>query len=302
MSVPVEVPASGAAGSRVTVSARLVRAEVMKIRTTRAWWLFVGGFAALSVLAAALFGWAAHHAELYPPPGLTNEADALAQAAFYRTPAGIAALAASMMTSGQALLVLVTLLLGVHVVTSEYAARTMTSTFLVTPRRGLVIGAKLVTAAAFGMGFWATATVVDLAVTPVFLTAQHLPRAALGSSDVARAVVMGLLAYVLWALFGLGLGAVLRSQVVAAIAAIAIYAGGFAAVELVVHLLNNAFHASWLLGLAVLAPAVASNVMIASGRAFQGAPPWWVGALVLLGYGVALAGFGAAMIRRQDVS
>ena len=289
------------AGSRVAVSARLVRAEVMKIRTTRAWWLFAGGFATLTALTA-LFGWAEHHAELYPPSGLTNEADALAQAAADRTPAGATAMAASMMTSGQGLLVLVTVLLGVHVVTSEYAARTMTSTFLVTPRRELVIGAKLVTAAAFGAGFWAIATAADGAMTPVFLIAQHLPEAALGSSEVVRAVVMGLLAYVLWALFGLGLGAVLRNQVVAAVAAIAIYAGGFAVAELVVHLLNDASHASWLLGLAVLAPAEASNVMIASGRAFQGAPPWWVGALVLAGYGVVLAGSGVAAARRQDVS
>lgn len=93
------------------------------------------------------------------------------------------------MTSGQGLLWLVTLLLGVHMVTGEYAERTMTSTFL---------------------------------------AAQHLPEAAFGSSDVARAVVPGLPAYVLWALFGVGLGAVLRSQVPAVVAAIAIYAGGFA--------------------------------------------------------------------------
>lgn len=297
MSAAAGAPAS----SWVAVSARLVRAEVMKIRTTRAWWLFAGGFAALTALAA-LGSWASHHVQLYPPSDLTNEADALAQAAADRTPAGAAAVAASMMTSGQGLLVLVTLLLGVHVVTSEYAARTVTSTLLVTPRRELVIGAKLVTAAAFGTGFWAIATVADGVVTPVFLAVQHLPGSALGSSDVLRAVVMGLLAYVLWALFGVGLGAVLRNQVVAAVAAIAIYAGGFAVVELAVHLLNSAYHGSWLLGLAVLAPAQASNVMIASGRAFQGAPPWWVGALVLAGYAVVLAGFGVAVIRRQDVS
>jgi hypothetical protein len=273
----------------------------MKIRTTRVWWLLVGGFTALTALAA-LFGWALYHAELTPPPDLTNEADALAQAAADRTPAGAAALAASMMTSGQALLVLVTVLLGVHVVTSEYAARTITSTFLVTPRRDRVIGAKLVTAVAFGAGCWAIATAVDAMVTPVFLAVHHLPGAALGSAGVTRAVVMGLPAYVLWAAFGLGLGAVVRNQTVAMVTAVAIYAGGFALVELVVHLLNYAFHASWLLGLAVLAPAQASNVMIASGRAFPGAPPWWAGALVLAGYGVSLAGYGVAVIRRQDVT
>jgi hypothetical protein len=284
----------------MTVGARLVRAEVMKIRTTPAWWLFAGGLAVLTALAA-LFGWALHHAELYPPADATNASGALAQAAADRTPAGAAALAASMMTSGQALLVLVTMLLGVHMVTSEYAARTVTSTFLATPRRGLVIGAKLATAAASGAGCWAIATVVDGVVTPAFLAVHHLPGSALGSPSVTRAVVMGLPAYALWALFGLGLGAVLRNQAVAAVTAIASYVGGFAVAELVAHLLDYAFHASWLLGLAVLAPAEASRVMVTPGRAFPGAPPWWAGALVLTGYGVSLAGFGAALIRRRDV-
>jgi hypothetical protein len=61
-------------------AAGLVRAEGMKIRTTPAWWLFAGGFAALAALAV-LFGWALHHAELYPPANATNASGALAQAA-----------------------------------------------------------------------------------------------------------------------------------------------------------------------------------------------------------------------------
>jgi hypothetical protein len=113
---------------------------------------------------------------------------------------------------------------------------------------------------------------------------------------------MGLLAYVLWALFGLGLGAVLHNQVVAVATVIAAYAGGVVVVELVIHLLYDALHASWLLSLAVLAPAQASNVMITAGKAFQDAPPWWVGGLVLAGYGVALAALGAASVSRSDVA
>jgi hypothetical protein len=57
---------------------------------------------------------------------------------------------------------------------------------------------------------------------------------------------------------------------------------------------------------AVLAPAEASNVMITAGKAFPHAPPWWVGALVMMVYGVALAVAvavaGAAVIRRTDVA
>jgi ABC-2 type transport system permease protein len=196
----------------------------------------------------------------------------LAQAAAARTASSAAALAASMMTSGQFLLVLITLMLGVHVATSEYGARTMTSTFLVEPRRPRVVVAKVVVSGLFGVAFWVIATVLDGVATPLFLAAEHLPRSAFSSPAVVRSVLMGMLAFVLWALFGLGLGAVLRNQVVAVVAAIGVYAGGVAVVDLIIHLLYDALHASWLLSLEVLAPAEASNVMITAHKAFNDAP------------------------------
>jgi ABC-2 type transport system permease protein len=286
------------------VRARLVAAEVLKIRTTRAWWLFTGGFALAGALAAA-FGWASNNNVLHPslpdyPAGASRDT-VIAQAASARTAPGAAALAASMMTSGQFLLVLITVMLGVHVATSEYNARTVTSTFLIEPRRSRVMLAKVIVCALSGVVFWATAIVLDGVTTPFFLAAEHLPPSAFSSPVVVRAVLMGLLAHVLWGLFGLGLGAVLRNQVVAVVAAIAVYAGGVLAVDLITHLLYGAFHASWLLSLAVLAPAQASNVMITAGKAFQDAPPWWAGGLVLGGYGAALAASGTASVSRSDV-
>jgi ABC-2 type transport system permease protein len=294
--------AGAAAGSMVLV--RLVAAEILKIRTTRAWRLFAGGFTLVSALAVA-FGWAGNNNVLNPtlsdyPAGVSRDS-VIAQAASARTGPGTAALAASMMTSGQFLLVLITVMLGVHVATNEYSVRTMTSTFLIEPRRSRVVLAKVIVSGLYGVTFWAIATVLDGVTTPFFLDAEHLPASALNSPVVVRAVLMGLLAFVLWAWFGLGLGAVLRNQVVAVVAAIAIYAGGFAIVELIIHVLSRAFHASWLLSLAVLAPAQASNVMITAGKAFQDAPPWWVGGLVLAGYGIALAICGAASVSRSDV-
>lgn len=295
--------AAGPAGSMAP--ARLVAAEVLKIRTTRAWWLFAGGFT-LAVALAAAFGWAMSNNVLHPslpdyPAGASRDA-VIARAASARTTPGAAALAASMMTSGQFLLVLITLMLGVHVATSEYSARTVTSTFLVEPRRSLVVLAKVIVCALSGAAFWAIATVLDGAAMRFFLAAEHLPPSAFGSPAVVRTVLTGLPAFVLWALFGLGLGAVLRSQVAAVTAAIAVYAGGAAVAELITRLLYDAFHAPWLLSLAVLAPAQASNVMTTAGRAFQDAPPWWAGGLVLAGYGVALAAFGAVSVSRSDVA
>jgi ABC-type transport system involved in multi-copper enzyme maturation permease subunit len=282
------------------IQPRLISAEIMKIRTTRAWWIFLGVFTVFSA-AALLNNFLSHHYQLYPQHDLADRSHALAQAAEARTPAGAAATAASMMTSGQFLTVLVAMLLGIHVVTSEIAQRTVTATFLVTPRRERVIVAKLAAAAALGALLWLIATVLDGIVTPVFIASQHLS-ASLTGQGVVRAVLLGLLAFVLWAAFGLGLGAVLRSQTGSAIAGIAIYAGSFAVAELLFHALYDLYHQAWLLGAPVIAPAVASQVMIAPAPAFPHAPPQWAGAVIMAGYAVALATAGIVQTRRHDIS
>ena len=56
-----------------------------------------------------------------------------------------------------------------------------------------------------------------------------------------------------------------------------------------------------MLGAPVIAPAVASEVMITSGPAFPGAPPAWVGGVILTGYTAALVVGGIALTRRRDV-
>jgi ABC-2 type transport system permease protein len=279
---------------------RLISAEIMKIRTTRAWWIFLGIFTLFSAVAL-LNNFLSHHYQLYPQQDLADRAQALAQAAEARTPAGTAAIAASMMTSGQFLTVLIAMLLGIHVVTSEIAQRTVTATFLVTPRRERVIVAKLAAAGAIGALFWLITTVLDGIVTPVFMASQHIS-ASLTGQGVIRAVLLGLLAFLLWAAFGLGLGVVMRSQVASVVAGIAIYAGGFAVVELVCHGLYDVYHQAWLLAAPVIAPAVASQVMITPAPAFPHAPPQWTGAVIMAGYALALTAAGIVQIRRHDIS
>jgi len=113
-------------------------------------------------------------------------------------------------------------------------------------------------------------------------------------------VLLNLLAFVAWGVFGLGLGAVLRSQIVAVIAAIAVYAGSFGT-ELIFTALYNLFHQGWMLGAPVIGPAVASEVMTTSGPAFPYAPPGWVGGVILTGYTVALVAGAIALTKRRDV-
>ena len=285
------------AGDTGTTLARLLRAEFMKIRTTGTGWLFLTGFVVFTALALTISGFGSHY-QLYPQQG-PGRAQALAQAAQARTPSGLAAIAAGMMTSGQRIGFIFALLLGVIIVTSEFANQTAAVTFVTVPRRTTVIRAKLAAAACCGALFWLVGTVIAAVTTPLFLYSQHVSTSLAGWT-VARSVLLNLLAFVAWGVFGLGLGAALRSQLASVIAAIAVYVGSFGAL-LVFTLLYNLLHQAWLLGGPVIAPAVASEVMVTSGPAFPHAPPGWVGGVIMIGYTVALVAGGIALTKRRDV-
>lgn len=286
------------AGDTGTTLARLLRAEFMKLRTTSAGGLFLAGFIVFTAAALTINGFGSHY-QLYPQQGLVSRAQALTQAAQAHSPAGVVAIAASMMTSGQRIGILFALLLGVLVVTSEFANQTAAVTFVTVPRRATVIRAKVAAAACCGALFWLVGTVIAAVTTPLFLYSQHVTMSLAGWT-VVRSVLLSLLAFVAWGVFGLGLGAVLRSQTASLVAAIAVYAGSFGAI-LVFTVLYNLFHQGWMLGAPVIAPAVASEVMTTSGPAFPNAPPAWVGGMILIGYTVALVAGGIVLTKRRDV-
>ncbi|HEX3492330.1 MAG TPA: hypothetical protein VHU92_23495 [Streptosporangiaceae bacterium] len=284
----------------MTTLTRLPAAEIMKIRTTRAGWLYLAGFL-LFTAAALTSNVFSHHYQLDPQQDLPHRAQALAQAARARTPAGVRTIAASMLTWGQVVSVLVAMLLGMHAATDEFAQHTATATFLTVPRRGRVIAAKLTAAAGLGALLWLIAAVIDGVTTVIFLHAQHLSTS-LTAWPVLRPVLLGLLAFVLWAVIGVSLGVLIRGQAATVIAGLAGYAGGLAAAELITHLVYQLDHQGWVLGVAVIAPALATDVMIAPGRAFPHAPPAWAGTLIMAGYAVALAAAALIAIRRRDVT
>lgn len=156
-----------------TTLARLLRAEFMKLRTTSTGWLFLTGFIVFTVASLTINGFGSHY-QLYPQQGLVSRAQGLAEAAQAHSPAGLAAIAASMMTSGQRVGVLFALLLGVVIVTSEFANQTAAVTFVTVPRRVTVIRAKVTAAACCGALFWLVGTVLAAVATPLFLYSQHV--------------------------------------------------------------------------------------------------------------------------------
>src|SRR5262249_39820455 len=117
-----------------------------------------------------------------------------------------------------------------------------------------------------------------------------------------RSVLLNLAAFAMWAVLGLGIGTLIRSQIGAVVTGTVLYLLGTAAVALIAQLIHNYYPHDWVLTAEVIAPAIASSVMISPGRAFDQAPAQWVGALVLVGYTLLAGGIGSWLIRQRDIS
>ncbi|MEV0153150.1 ABC transporter permease [Micromonospora sp. NPDC050686] len=275
----------------------LVRSEILKIRTTNTWWLF--GLGALVTLALAFLVNAvnANFSLTTAPPtdGLPE-----GQAAQIEAAASELYQAANLFTSGQYFGLLFVLLLGIILVTNEFYHQTATTTFLTTPQRSVVVLAKLVTAALFGALFWLVTTVLTVPATLLYFSAKGWD-AHFGDWDITRAILLNLLAYVLWGIFGVGFGVLIRSQIGATITAVVLYLVGTTAANLVFFLLQQQFGWDWISKLAVIVPSTASQLMI-SGTELPGNPPQWVGAVVLIAYAVVTGAIGTLIMRRRDIA
>ena len=100
------------------------------------------------------------------------------------------------------------LVLGILIVTWEYRHGTIVQTFLAEPRRERVMAAKLVVGVIVGMALVALALIVAVAVAEIWLGSEFEL-----DSENWRHVGRMLVASALWAVIGLGLGAVLQTQV-----------------------------------------------------------------------------------------
>lgn len=301
-------------GAPQSVARQLIKSELLKIRTTNTWWVFlIGVFAATSLALAAWIivgnirindAEEAAGRTFEPTPGTPDFVLEMERQQFElsqdisRT---LHSVTAEIYTSGQFFGLMFALLIGALLVTNEYHHQTATATFLATPRRSHVILGKLATAMIGAGFFWAFATVVSVATGAVFLAIKgYGPQ--LDQWPVIRAMLLNGLAYGLWGMVGVGLGVLIRSQIAAVlVGAIAYVVGGFL-IQNVVFTLAVVLEWDWLLDASVLWPGIASQIMITAEPPWPDAPVWWIGALVLVGYAGVLGGIGMLITRRRDIS
>jgi ABC-type transport system involved in multi-copper enzyme maturation permease subunit len=189
-------------------------------------------------------------------------------------------------------------------VTNEYRHQTLTPTFLAEPRRGVVLGAKLLAALPMGLAFALACQLTSVAVGGAVFGATGFPTA-LGLAHTWALLARGLVAMTLWTVVGVGYGTLLHNQ----LAAILVLVGFTQFIEPVLRMIPTLLNTDWpvlryLPGAASDAVVGTSfyNVSFYAGRAASGLANPWVGAVTLIGYGVVLGAIGYWASLRKDVT
>ncbi len=262
---------------------RTLRAELFKMRTTPGLWILFG----VTVLLTGLFG-------IIPTFFVTSTPGHTV----FTAPTSVHHLR-ELVGAGYSPGVLLAPVLGVLCITTEYRQRLLTATLLVTPRREEVLVAKVFASAIWGLvlGLISLAVVAALGI-PLFVAEGGIVSTLLRQ---VGPVVPGLLgAYALLAVFGMGIGTLLRNQVGAVIFALALTIVLEPLIVLLVHLI---FHAdlNWFPSRSTAALAGGLN----GSRGNGGEGPllsWWAGGLALLAWGVGMAVIGYFTTFRRDVT
>jgi ABC-2 type transport system permease protein len=180
------------------------------------------------------------------------------------------------------------LVLGLMSVAGEYRHKTITDTYLGTPRRGRVLAAKLLVTTGTGLGFGLVAAAVAVATSAVWLAAQGVDGA-----WSQRALWTTLVGAVLWngvfAALGVGIGALVRNLTGA-------IAGSLAWLALIEGVLGQVLGASAGRWLPFSAGASLGELPAGGGLA------QWTGGVVLAGYAVAVALAAWVVTGRRDVT
>jgi ABC-2 type transport system permease protein len=242
---------------------RLLYAELLKIRTApRTTLALVLGLLVLVGLGSA---------------ATASDADS--------SPFGAEAALSDVITAA-AFAVVVALILGVLLVTWEYRHGTITQTFLATPRRERVIGAKLAIAFLSGAILAAVALAVALTVASFWISLD-LDR------DQWELLGRVLLAAALWGVLGAGLGAVLQSQVGAIVTAFVWFLVAEPLLGAALDVLTDVSVADYLPG------GVIDRLHNVDDQQY----PYglWAGALLALAYAAGFAVLGTVSAVRRDV-
>jgi len=278
----------------MTGFARSVAAETIKVLSTKGWWLL--GLILVAYVGITAAGLAFFFSDLGAQLGGTGAPDL--------DPVVTANLVYSSVT---AVGLVIPLLFGALLATGEYRYRTLTPTVLAQPRRGIVLAAKGVVAAVVGAIYGVLGLIGSVGVgAPVLIAVGEEPM--LSDPEVMGVLLRTILAMALWSVLGLGLGALLTSQ----IAAIVIVLVFTQFVEPILRLVASVWE--WSASIGRFLPGSATDALVGAGilsslgALDQSVPSadvdallWWQGGLVLAALAAVLLAAAALTTLRRDV-
>jgi ABC-2 type transport system permease protein len=240
-----------------------IRAELLKIRSTRTTVGLILAMIALILLFTLLTGLLTH------PGGLASEQD-------QRQLLSVGSLAG-----------VFSALAGVLLVTSEYRFGTIRPTILFNPERSHVLAAKILAGALAGIAFGVLGEAIGWAVGSATLDGRGIT-VVLSSGDVLLLALGGLAGTALWGAIGAGLGAIIHNQVGGVIT---LLAWGLVLDNLLFGLVPSVGR---------FTPTRASDALMGL-RTHHLLPPG-AGAITLIAWAGALGVLGIALSVRQDIN
>ncbi len=240
-----------------------IRAELLKIRSTRTTIGLILGMIALILLFTLLTGLITH------PDGLMGK-EHQRQLLSLGSLAGV-----------------FSALAGVLLVTSEYRYGTIRPTILFNPARSHVLTAKIVAGALGGIAFGVVGEAIGWAIGYVILDARGIT-IVLSSNDVLLLAFGGLVGVALWGAIGTALGSIIRNQVGAVIT---LLAWGFVIDNLLFGLVPSVGRYT---------PTHASDALMGLRTEHLLSPG--AGAIILIAWAVLLGVIGIGLTGRRDIN
>lgn len=245
---------------------RLLRAELLKLGTTRTFWVYVLIVLAVSPLYLAI---------TIDNPGAGVVLD---------SSEGVRTVIAAGSSNGLLLVVI-----GILAMAGDFRHNTIAATFLITPKRQRVVLAKLAASALVGVAIAGAASLLTLGVALPWLSAKGVDLGAY-AGDIGLVLLAALAAAGLCAIVGVGFAALVPDQTLAVTTALLWI---LALERLLVSLAPEIDR--WL-------PGGASSAMTADSARQGGLLPMWAGALLLAAYALAFAAAGTRRIACRDIT
>ncbi|HTW10029.1 MAG TPA: ABC transporter permease subunit [Acidimicrobiales bacterium] len=250
----------------------VVKSEVLKMLTVRSTAITVG----LTVVAGLLVTGLVANASLHPASG--------SYLGFDPTQTSLIGLIVAGLTGG---------VFGALLITGEYSSGTIRATIAATPKRPLLLVAKIGVAAVAAVVFCELLSFVSFFLGQAILSGGGAPSANLGTPGALRAVVMTGVFIALMALMSFGFGLIVRNSA----AAIASFAGVVFVLPLVMHGISEPDLRY--VPTNILTNSIMSTVNQGPGGIVQPLSPS-VGLLLMAIYAAASLAVGAVLFVRRD--